>query len=259
MDFNSSEPSYSKRKQRKQQQQYQQPQEEMRYLGVRRRPWGRYAAEIRDPSTKQRHWLGTFDTAEDAALAYDRASRSMGGPKARTNFVYSDMPVGSSVTNIISPDDSSLHHMSILPDAGQNPVLFNQDPFDVSQFCSGLPAESDAVESYRPITGLMDAGNGGSLQFRDDSELPPLPPDVSSNCYGYGSGSDMGYGAWNNTGLFELSDQTANGFDSGVNLGFNSYELEQQNHSSLYGTMPSVPDSVPDAFDFSPSSGYFFQ
>lgn len=57
-----------------------------RFVGVRQRPSGRWVAEIKDSSQRVRLWLGTYDTPEEAARAYDEAARALRGENARTNF-----------------------------------------------------------------------------------------------------------------------------------------------------------------------------
>ncbi|KAK9273158.1 hypothetical protein L1049_017965 [Liquidambar formosana] len=88
-----------------------------RFVGVRQRPSGRWVAEIKDSSQRVRLWLGTYDTPEEAARAYDEAARALRGENARTNFASlnpSSNQSGSSPSNggFISEPSDGRHGLS---------------------------------------------------------------------------------------------------------------------------------------------------
>ncbi|CAN6252950.1 unnamed protein product [Urochloa humidicola] len=86
---------------------------QQRFRGVRQRHWGSWVSEIRHPLLKTRIWLGTFETAEDAARAYDEAARIMCGPRARTNFPAGETSASAAASFLSAALVEKLHRYNL--------------------------------------------------------------------------------------------------------------------------------------------------
>ncbi|KAG4938195.1 hypothetical protein JHK84_044449 [Glycine max] len=243
-----------------------------KFVGVRQRPSGRWVAEIKDTTQKIRMWLGTFETAEEAARAYDEAACLLRGSNTRTNFITHvslDSPLASRIRNLLNNRKGVKKQEDTNANANNAPAPKVTTTRSVST-CTSTSTSSNSSNGNDKNDKSLSTANTRSSNLFDDAYKPDL-----SNCReefesGHQSNASWGFGTvFDRFPIAQILDIPK--IDDGLltnaaDLELSEFErmkVERQISASLYAIngvqeyMETVQDSNDTLWDLPPLCSMF--